>query len=81
VFGLFAAFLAASALSIAGPWLGFLRVLFVICGVVMTAGAVLVGLGAVLITRGGRRPEYWTTDFFDERRADDLGGAGEGSTL
>jgi hypothetical protein len=82
VFGLFAAFLAASALSIAGPWLGFLRVLFVICGVVLTVGAVMVGLGAVLITRGGRRPEYWTADFFDERRADDLGGAsGEGSPV
>jgi hypothetical protein len=82
VFGLFAAFLAASALSIAGPWLGFLRVLFVICGVVMTVVAVLVGLGAVLITRGGRRPEYWSSDFFDERRSDDLGGAsGEGSAV
>jgi hypothetical protein len=82
VFGLFAAFLAASALSIAGPWLGFLRALFVVCGIVVTSGAVLVGLGAVLITRGGRRPEYWASDYFEQRRDDDLGTTtSEGSTV
>jgi hypothetical protein len=76
VFALLAAFLVASALQIGGNWLGFLRALFVVTGIVATIGAVLIGLGAVLITRGGRRPEYYPgTGFFEERPDDDLGAA------
>ena len=71
---LFAAFVVSSALAIAGPWLGFLRVLFMVAGILVTVAAVLIGLGAVLITRGGRRPEYYPgTDFFGTGGDDDFG--------
>jgi cytoskeletal protein CcmA (bactofilin family) len=80
VLGLLGAFVVSNALAIGGPWLGFLRGLFLTAGILMTVGAVLVGLGAVLITRGGRRPEYYpVTDFFEERRDEDLGGTAEGA--
>jgi hypothetical protein len=47
VLGLCAAFVAASVLQLAGPWLGFLRGLFVMSGVLVTVFASLVGFGAV----------------------------------
>ena len=82
VFGLLGAFVVASALQIGGSWLGFLRGLFVAGGVLATVAAVLIGLGAVLITRGGRRPEYYAgTGFFDDRRDDDLSAAAGGGDL
>jgi cytoskeletal protein CcmA (bactofilin family)/uncharacterized membrane protein YccF (DUF307 family) len=71
VLGLLGAFVVSSALAVGGSWLGFLRGLFVTAGVLTTVGAVLIGLGAVLITRGGRRPDYYPgTDFFDDRPGD-----------
>jgi cytoskeletal protein CcmA (bactofilin family) len=74
VLALLGAFVLASALQIGGSWLGFLRGLFVAGGVLATVVAVLIGLGAVLITRGGRRPEFYAgTDFFGDRGDDDLG--------
>jgi hypothetical protein len=80
VLALTAAFVAANVLLVGGQWLGFLRGLFVAGGVLLTVGAALVGLGSVLITRGGRRPEYYSTmDFFDERPVDDLGSSAEGA--
>jgi hypothetical protein len=67
VLGLCAAFVVASVLQLAGPWLGVLRGLFVMSGVLVTVFAALVGFGAVLITRAGRRPEYGGgSAFFDE---------------
>ncbi|MGD2069062.1 MAG: hypothetical protein PVI57_10350 [Gemmatimonadota bacterium] len=57
--GLLAAFLFANVVTLFGPMLSFLRGLLVAAGVVMTVGASLVGFGAVLLTRAGRRPEYW----------------------
>ena len=67
VLALCAAFLVASVLRLGGPWLGFLRALFVTSGVLVSVFAALVGFGAVLITRAGRRPQYPAgTGFFDE---------------
>jgi hypothetical protein len=63
---LWAAFLVASVLELGGPLLGFLQALFVICGILVSVFAALVGFGAVLITRAGRRPEYYpSAEFFD----------------
>jgi hypothetical protein len=79
VLGLLSAFAISNVLTIAGPWLGFLRGLFVAGGVLMTIWAVLAGFGAVLITRGGRRPEYYPGgDFFGSGLDDSLGEAASG---
>lgn len=59
--GLMLAFLAAHVVSIV-PFFGFLSGLLVFVGVVVTFAAVQVGFGAVLLTRGGRRREYWPLD-------------------
>ena len=59
VLGLMTAFLVANALEIGGPWLDFLQGLSLTLGVLATVVAVLVGFGSVLITRAGRRPEYY----------------------
>ena len=76
VLGLMGAFIVANLVEIGGPWLGFLEGLFVTVGVLATVLAVLVGFGAVLITRAGRRPEYYTgIDTFDGDWEDDLGSA------
>lgn len=49
-------FAAGSIVGMAGPWLGFLRgLLFTVAGVV-TWAALSIGLGAVLLSRGGTRP-------------------------
>jgi hypothetical protein len=55
--GLMALFLAANVVSIA-PFLGFLRGLLVVAGVVVTITALQIGFGAVILTRGGRRRDY-----------------------
>jgi hypothetical protein len=74
VLGLCAAFVAASVLQLAGPWLGVLRGLFIMTGVLITVFASLVGFGAVLITRAGRRPEYaGSSAIFDEGWDSDFG--------
>ena len=49
-------FLAANVVHIAGPWLDFIKHILMFFGVVLTWGAITVGFGAVLISRGGSRP-------------------------
>jgi hypothetical protein len=56
--GLSAAFLAAHVISIA-PFLGFLSGLLFAVGVMITLVAAQIGFGAVLLTRAGRRREYY----------------------
>jgi hypothetical protein len=55
--GLSALFIVAHVVSMA-PFLGFLNGLLIVAGIVLTIAAVQVGLGAVIITRGGRRRDY-----------------------
>jgi len=76
VMGLMAAFLVANALEIGGPWLGFLQGIILALGIVATVLAVLVGFGSVLITRAGRRPQYYPGGvIFDDAWDADLGSA------
>jgi hypothetical protein len=60
--GLLAFFLAAHVLGMV-PFFGFLKGLLVAVGVMATVAASLIGFGAVLLTRAGRRPEYAPRDF------------------
>ncbi|MEJ2540834.1 MAG: hypothetical protein P8188_12830 [Gemmatimonadota bacterium] len=60
---LMAPFVFGEVLGIVG-FLGILEVLLVITGVSATVFAAAVGFGAVLITRGGRQPAEWGTEFF-----------------
>lgn len=59
-------FALANVVEMGGHWLGFLEGLLVAAGCVAAIAAVSIGFGAVLLTRGGRRPA-WTpgTDPFD----------------
>lgn len=50
-----ALFIAANVITMAGPWLRFIHNILTFLGVVITWGACTVGLGAVLISRGGTR--------------------------
>ena len=63
--GLVLAFVAANVISMA-PFLGFLSGLLTFAGVLVTFAAVQIGFGAVLLTRGGRKREYWRTYDPDE---------------
>jgi hypothetical protein len=67
---LLAAFIAASVVEMAGPWLGFIRGLLIFLGVVATWAAITIGFGAVLISRAGTRPlgrpPVLDTDAFSE---------------
>lgn len=56
--GLLLAFMVGHVTSIL-PFLDFLSGLLFTVGVIVTAVAILIGFGAVLLTRGGRRPEYY----------------------
>ena len=56
--GLMLAFIAAHVISIA-PFLGFFSALLVLAGSVITFIAIQIGFGAVVLTRAGRRREYW----------------------
>lgn len=58
-----APFMAANILGMVGV-LGILGVLLKIAGFAFASFATAVGFGAVLLTRGGRRPEEWGTEFF-----------------
>jgi len=60
--GLMAAFIAANVFSMV-PFFGFLEGLLVFVGVMITIAAVLIGFGAVLLTRAGTRPEYHPAAF------------------
>lgn len=55
---LVALFVLANVFSMA-PFLGVVRGLFVAAGVVLTVVATEIGLGAVILTRGGSRREAW----------------------
>jgi hypothetical protein len=57
--GLF--FLVAEALHVV-PFSGFFRGIFAFAGFVVTFAAVMVGFGSVLLTRAGRRPEFYPMD-------------------
>jgi hypothetical protein len=58
--GLSAAFIAANVVSIA-PFLGFLSGLLFAAGMIITIVAAQIGFGAVLLTRAGRRREFWSS--------------------
>ena len=89
--GLMALFAAANVLSII-PFFGFITGLLLVAAVVVTFLAVQIGFGAVLLTRAGRRREYWPTydadaaweeamsvDVEEEaREPSDVAGGGEG---
>jgi hypothetical protein len=49
-------FLAANVVSMAGPWLGFIRGTLNFIGAVLTWAAFTIGFGAVLLSRAGTRP-------------------------
>jgi hypothetical protein len=51
-----ALFFAANIVHMAGSWLDFINAILTFFGIVLTWGAATVGLGAVLISRGGSRP-------------------------
>ncbi|MBW3552104.1 MAG: hypothetical protein KY466_01270 [Gemmatimonadetes bacterium] len=54
-------YLAASVITMAGPWLGFIEGLLRFMAVMVTVIASLIGFGAVLLSRGGTRPVRPTT--------------------
>lgn len=60
--GLTTFFMAANVLGIV-PFFGFFKGLLTFAGVMATLAAAFVGFGAVLLTRAGRRPEYYPADF------------------
>ena len=47
------------------PFFGFLKGLLISVGVMATVVASLIGFGAVLLTRAGRRPEHAPRDIDD----------------
>lgn len=53
---LLALFVASHVVQMAGPWLGFIHGLLMFLAVVLTWAAFTIGLGAVLISRGGTQP-------------------------
>jgi len=63
--GLMVLFVAANVVSMA-PFLGVVTGLLAAAGFVVTMLAVEIGLGAVILTRGGRRREQWSTYTADE---------------
>lgn len=66
LFALAAPFVLGEVLGVVG-FLGVLEVLLGITGVSASVFAAAVGFGAVLITRGGRKPEEWGAEFFTRR--------------
>jgi hypothetical protein len=63
--GLMSFSVAANVLSVV-PFFGFVRGMLVFLAGVVTFAAIQVGFGAVLLTRAGRRKEYWSTYDADE---------------
>ena len=63
--GLMLLFIAANVVSMA-PFLGVVTGLLVAAGFVVTVLAVEIGLGAVILTRAGRRREQWSRYSADE---------------
>jgi len=68
---LMAPHLVAAVLGLGGGFLGGIRALATFVGVVIALGAIAVGFGAVLVTRGGRRTEYVADDWYGDLQ--DLG--------
>ena len=69
------AFVASDAIQLVG-FLRFISVLLASCGVMVSVAAVLVGFGAILLTRGGRSAEYaggGGTSYWGGSWDDDLG--------
>ena len=68
------AFVASDAIQLVG-FLRFISVLLASCGVMVSVAALLVGFGAILLTRGGRRAEYagGGTSYWGGSWDDDLG--------
>lgn len=63
-----AAFVAAHATSVFGPWFGFFGGLLTTVGCLAVMATAIVGFGAVLLTRGGRQDLYDSEGFeFDWR--------------
>jgi hypothetical protein len=60
--GLMALFIAANALTIV-PFFGFVTGLLAVLGTILTFVVVQIGFGAVLLTRAGRRREYWPSGY------------------
>lgn len=82
--GLMAAFMVGNVLSIV-PFFGFVRGLLAFVGVMLTLVAIQIGFGAVLLTRAGRKPEYYPHRDFDEAWAQAVDvdvdmGAGSGAS-
>ncbi len=75
--GLSAAFIAGHVISMA-PFLGFLSGLLFAVGVIVTVLAAQIGFGAVLLTRAGRRREYWPSYDADEAWEAAMRGTDEG---
>ncbi len=73
VAALMTACMLANVLQMAGPWTGIFQGLLTFIGVMATLAAALMGFGAVLLTRGGRQPEYPDGGFDDW----DMGGLGD----
>jgi hypothetical protein len=63
--GLMALFVVANVLTVV-PFLGFVKGLVLFFAIALTCVAVQIGFGAVLLTRAGRRREYWSTYDADE---------------
>ena len=59
---LLAPYILANLLQVGGGWFGGLRTLLGVVGVTGNAIAALIGFGAVLTTRAGRKPEFWPED-------------------
>ena len=55
-------FFAAQFVHMTGPWLDFVNGVLNFFGIVLTWAAATVGLGAVLISRGGSRPANAAAD-------------------
>jgi hypothetical protein len=53
---LLALFLVSQVVHMAGPWLRAISAILIFLGCASTAVVVLMGLGAVLISRGGKQP-------------------------
>ncbi|MEX0980090.1 MAG: hypothetical protein WDZ89_03290 [Gemmatimonadota bacterium] len=60
-------FVVANVIQMGGPWLRAMQGLFAALGGLAGVIAATVGLGAVLLSRGGRRKDFaWVTDFEDD---------------
>jgi hypothetical protein len=66
VTGLMVPFLVARAARIGGSSLDIVQNLLTAAGALVAVAAVFIGFGAVLLTRAGRRPEFYRGDPFDE---------------